>query len=89
MPSENENAPTKANPPQLQAIRKAIYLALRNRRHCDVRYAVFYGRILDYQVVLDHVVLSRGADFFKFFQRCKGKGVNTKRQIRLPGGFFS
>ena len=58
-------------------------------RHCDVRYAVFYGEVVGTQVRLDYVVLTRGADFFSFFQRFEGKVVNTKRQIPLPRGFFT
>jgi len=58
-------------------------------RHYDVRYAVFYGTIADSKVRLDHVVLSRGAEFFTFFQRFEGKIVNAKLQIPLPRDFFS
>ena len=58
-------------------------------RHCDVRYAVFYGTILGSEVRLDHLVLARGADFFTFFQRFEGKVVNTKLQIPLPRDFFA
>jgi len=58
-------------------------------RHCDVRYAVFYGRIKDGSVMVDHLVLSTGADFFTFFRRFEGKVVNRKIQIPLPKGFFA
>ena len=57
-------------------------------RHCDVRYAVFYGTVIGNEVRLDHLVLTRGADFFSFFQRFEGKVVNTKLQIPLPRDFF-
>lgn len=57
-------------------------------RHCDVRYAVFYGTVVGNEVRLDHLVLVRGADFFSFFQRFEGKVVNTKLQIPLPRDFF-
>src|SRR6266545_4188806 len=53
-------------------------------RHCDVRYAVFYGTLVGAEVRLDHLVLTRGADFFSFFQRFEGKVVNAKLQIPLP-----
>jgi hypothetical protein len=33
-------------------------------RHCDVRYAVFYGMVVGAEVEVDHLVLTRGADFF-------------------------
>jgi hypothetical protein len=58
-------------------------------RHCDVRYAVFYGAVVGNQVRLDYVVLTRGADFFSFFQRFEGKVVNAKLQIPLPRSFFT
>jgi len=58
-------------------------------RHCDVRYAVFYGTVLGSDVRLDHLVLTRGADFFSFFQRFEGKVVNAKLQIPLPRDFFA
>ncbi len=57
-------------------------------RHCDVRYVVFYGTVVGSEVRLEHLVLTRGADFFSFFQRFEGKVVNTKLQIPLPPGFF-
>jgi hypothetical protein len=57
-------------------------------RHCDVRYAVFYGAVVGSEVKLAHLVLARGADFFRFFQRFEGKVVNTKLQIPLPRDFF-
>jgi hypothetical protein len=58
-------------------------------RHCDVRYAVFSGEVVGTQVRLDYVVLTRGADFFSFFQRFEGKVVNAKLQIPLPRTFFT
>ncbi len=57
-------------------------------RHCDVRYAVFYGAVVECEVKLDHLVLARGTDFFSFFQRFEGKVVNAKLQIPLPRNFF-
>src|SRR6266540_4251600 len=53
-------------------------------RHCDVRYVVFYGTVVGSEVRLEHLVLTRGADFFSFFQRFEGKIVNAKLQIPLP-----
>jgi len=53
-----------------------------------VRYAVFYGTAAAREVRLDHLVLTRGADFFSFFQRFEGKVVNAKLQIPLPRDFF-
>lgn len=57
-------------------------------RHCDVRYALFYGTVVGSEVRLDHLVLTRGTDFFSFFQRFGGKVVNAKLQIPLPRDFF-
>ncbi len=57
-------------------------------RHCDVRYAVFYGAIAGSEVRLVHLVMARGADFFSFFQRFEGKVGNAKIQIPLPRDFF-
>ncbi len=57
-------------------------------RHCDVRYAVFYGTVAGSEVRLDYLVLTRGADFFIFFQRFEGRVVNAKLQIPLPRDFF-
>ncbi len=58
-------------------------------RHCDVRYAVFYAKPGRNEVRLDHVVVSTGERFFRFFRRFKGREVNRKLQIRLPHGFFA
>jgi hypothetical protein len=57
-------------------------------RHCDVRYAVFYGTVCGSVIQLEHLVLTTGAEFFTFFQRFEGKIVNKKLQIRLPCDFF-
>ena len=57
-------------------------------RHCDIRYAVFYGSTDGAEVDIQHIVLCAGKDFFKFFQRFEGKVINTKLQIPLPSSFF-
>jgi len=57
-------------------------------RHCDVRYAVFYGAVIGGKVRLDHLVVTTGADFFTFFRRFGGRVKNSKLQIPLPRGFF-
>jgi len=57
-------------------------------RHCDVRYAVFYGTVAGGKVCLDHLVMTTGADFFTFFRRFEGRVKNAKLQIPLPRGFF-
>lgn len=58
-------------------------------RHCDVRYAVFYARIDNGEVVLTHVIISSGAEFFRRFPQFQGKVLNGKLQIPLPARFFA
>lgn len=57
-------------------------------RHCEVRYAVFYGTCEGNMVFIRQLVLCSGNDFFKYFQRFEGKVVNAKLQIPLPSNFF-
>ena len=57
-------------------------------RHCDVRYGIFYASLDSGDVVLDHLVLVTGEDFFKIFRRFEGEVKNSKLQIPLPRGFF-
>ncbi len=64
-------------------------LAFPEFRHCDARYAVFYGTVVGSDVTLDAVVLSTGGAFFEHFQRFEGKVLNKKLQIPLPDSFFS
>jgi hypothetical protein len=59
-----------------------------NLRHCDVRYAVFYGSPDGKNVRLNYLVLTTGAEFFTSFRRFEGKVTNKKLQIPLPPGFF-
>ena len=58
-------------------------------RHCDVRYAVFYGRVVEGQVEITHLVLSTGEAFLKRFPQFQGKVMNAKLQIPLPSNFFN
>lgn len=57
-------------------------------RHCDVRYAVFYGGIKNGKVILTHLMLSTGEGFFSRFTQFQGKVLNAKLQIPLPSRFF-
>ena len=57
-------------------------------RHCDVRYAVFYGTCEGQLIHLDNVVLTTGESFFTFFQRFEGMVQNKKLQIHLPDSYF-
>lgn len=57
-------------------------------RHCDVRYAVFYARVVARQVELTHLFLTTGEAFFGRFPQFQGKVLNSKLQIPLPADFF-
>lgn len=58
-------------------------------RHCDMRYAVFYGEQLQpSNVHITALVLSTGTDFFGEFRRFGGKVLNRKLQIPLPSDLF-
>jgi len=57
-------------------------------RHCDVRYAVFYGRTDGEAVELTHLILTTGEAFFSRFPQFQGKVLNKKLQIPLPADFF-
>jgi hypothetical protein len=58
-------------------------------RHCDTRYAIFYARTDGRQVMLTHLIITTGADFFTRFRRFEGKITNGKIQIPLPRDFFT
>lgn len=60
----------------------------RQLRHCDVRYGLFYGETDGENVVLTHFFLTTGERFFSRFPQFKGKVLNKKLQIPLPGDFF-
>ena len=57
-------------------------------RHCDVRYALFYGQTDGAEVTLSHFYLTTGASFFTGFPQFQGKVLNRKLQIPLPSDFF-
>jgi hypothetical protein len=57
-------------------------------RHCDVRYAVFYGTADGKNVKITHLFLTTGEAFFSRFPQFGGKVLNKKLQIRLPSNFF-
>jgi len=58
-------------------------------RHCDIRYAVFYGKILNGEVLITHLSLINGKNFFNRFPQMLGKTINKKIQIPLPKDFFN
>lgn len=57
-------------------------------RHCDVRYALFYGQTDGLTVTLTHLFVTTGEDFFSRFTQFGGKVLNKKIQLRLPSDFF-
>ena len=57
-------------------------------RHCDVRYALFFGKTNDKAVTITHFFLTTGEAFFSRFPQCRGKVLNKKLQIPLPVDFF-
>ena len=57
-------------------------------RHCDVRYALFYGVTDGRNVTLTHFFLTTGEKFFTRFPQFQGKLLNRKIQIPLPADFF-
>ncbi len=57
-------------------------------RHCDVRYAVFYGNIEDSQITITNLIVTNGKNFYSRFPKFEGKGLNKKIQIRLPKDYF-
>ena len=63
---------------------------LNNRtiRHCDVRYAIFFASLDETKVILTHLFLTSGENFFNRFTQFTGKVKNTKLQIPLPRDFF-
>lgn len=58
-------------------------------RHCDVRYALFYGQTDGSEVTLTHLYLTTGERFFSRFPQFGGKILNRKLQIPLPSDFFN
>ena len=61
----------------------------RQMRHCDVRYAIFYGTTDGRAVQITHFFLTTGAAFFSRFPQFQGKVLNKKLQIPLPANFFA
>lgn len=57
-------------------------------RHCDVRYALFHAAMDRGNVILTHLFLTTGEQFFTRFPQFQGKLLNKKLQIPLPADFF-
>ena len=58
-------------------------------RHCDVRYAIFYGIMVNDAILITNFYLTTGKDFFLRFPKFGGKTINKKIQLHLPRSFFS
>lgn len=54
----------------------------------DIRYAIFDGKVIGNQVLLQNLYLVTGSDFTKYFPLFQGRGTNTKLQLPLPNNFF-
>jgi len=57
-------------------------------RHCDIRYSIFYGQIIDGYVEITNLIVTNGKDFFGRLPKFEGKGLNKKIQIPLPKDYF-
>lgn len=57
-------------------------------RHCDTRYAIFYGEIRGDQVHLTDLHLVTGGTFFERFRQFGGLTINGKKQMLLPTSIF-
>jgi len=57
-------------------------------RHCDIRYAIFYGKLENSKIKITNFYLTTGEDFFKRFSQFQGKITNKKLQIPLPESLF-
>ena len=75
--------------PDSEAVLDVEQVAEQQIRHCDVRYAIFYGKVIGENVLITNVYLTTGEDFFLRFPKFGGKAVNRKIQLRLPRHFFS
>lgn len=74
--------------PTSEAVLPRVQLDGMPIRHCDVRFAVFVGKLDAGTIRIKHLVVVTGRDFFTTFTKFGGKGINSKRQIHLPKDFF-
>jgi len=54
----------------------------------DIRYAIFYAKIIDENVIITNIVIVNGEKFFNYFRQFQGKRLNKKIQINLPKEFL-
>lgn len=57
-------------------------------RHCDVRYAVFFGTSDGVDITLSRLFVTTGEMFFTRFAQFQGNVLNRKLQIPLPLSLF-
>lgn len=74
--------------PDSQAFLDIEQVGFQQIKHCDVRYAIFYGHIDNGLVNITNLYLTTGEDFFSRFEQFGGKVLNKKIQIPLPRNFF-
>lgn len=74
--------------PDSQALLDIEQVGCQQIKHCDVRYAIFYGYIENGFVHITNLYLTTGEYFFSRFQQFGGKVLNKKIQIPLPRNFF-
>lgn len=74
--------------PNSQATLDIEQVGTQQIKHCDVRYAIFYGYIDNGFVYITNFYLTTGEDFFSRFEQFGGKVLNKKIQIPLPRNFF-
>lgn len=75
--------------PDSQEVIEITSIKGKKIRHCDVRYAIFYGNTDGKIVNIKNFYLTTGESFFKRFSKFQGKIVNKKIQIPLPRNFFN
>jgi len=56
--------------------------------HCDIRYAIFYGKLENSKIKITNFYLTTGEEFFRRFPQFQGKVTNKKLQIPLPESIF-
>jgi len=74
--------------PNSQATLDIEQVGTQQIKHCDVRYAIFYGYIDNGFVYITNFYLTTGEDFFSRFEQFGGNVLNKKIQIPLPHNFF-
>lgn len=76
------------NDPSSEEPLSGLTLGGRPVRHCDVRYAVFAGKLEGGRIRITNLVLVTGREFFSRFRKMGGRVVNKKIQLHLPKDFF-